>query len=134
MPTASSWVNALPSTRSSTLRSPGPVITGAAAVGGVVVAGAGAGGGVGVTGAGAGVVVGGGGGVAGVCASLSVTAAKRHGTSATPARDIRMQRLPFPNTARAVSVTRLISVHENNTLPRGERLTRPPTRCVVSVD
>src|SRR5438128_88697 len=98
------------------------VVAGVCGVVGVGVAG-------GVTGAGTGVGV-----CGGSCASAAGAASSRHSKATTPARTIRMQRLPFPNTARAVSVTRPISVHENNTLPREEPATGRSTHCVATVD
>ncbi|PYM25892.1 MAG: hypothetical protein DMD78_05660 [Candidatus Rokuibacteriota bacterium] len=104
------------------------VVAGAGAGAGIGVAGAGAG--VDGAGAGAGVGVAGGGVAGGVCASPSVATVKRHGSRATPARDIRMPRLPFPNTARAVSVTIAFAVHEDNTLLRGDSAARAATQRV----
>src|SRR2546428_4037442 len=164
MATASSCVSARPSTRESTGPPVGrgalvvggvvggvgaPVVAaggagveaaGAVTGGGVIVPGGDGGAGAvcgvvgvgvagGVTGAGTGVGV-----CGGSCASAAGAASSRHSKATTPARTIRMQRLPFPNTARAVSVTRPIFVHENNTLPGEEPLTGPSTRRVAAVD
>jgi len=41
-----------------------------------------------------------------------------------------MPRLPFPNTARAVSVTIAFVEHEDNTLLRDDSATRAPTQRV----
>ena len=79
----------------------------------------------GVTGAGTGVGV-----CGGSCASAAGAASSRHSKATTPARTIRMQRLPFPNTARAVSVTIAFAEHEDNTLLRDDSATRASTQRV----